>query len=361
MSVGCPETTWINNEEYLVRFNKTVIDSRIPLSGSIELTQKCNLRCIHCYHGDYQQRSTQKEMATQEMLSIIDQITDAGCLYLLITGGEPLLRKDFPEIYRHARGKGLVVTVFTNGTMITDEVQALFKEYPPYEVEISIYGATTSTYEKITGVPGSYEKCINGVRTLLEGGTHVRLKTVLMKMNRHEFSGMKNMARDFGVKFRFDAALFPRFSGDKTPLDYRVPPEEAVEKEFSDEENITQWMKFYKKMAGHTLGDSMYHCGAGRASFHIDPYGNLAPCLMTTDISYNMRDSGFLDGWKDGISVISQKKVRGDLYSCSRCEKIHVCGYCPAFFALENGKEDMHSAYICSLGSERFRRLQKHF
>jgi radical SAM protein with 4Fe4S-binding SPASM domain len=359
MPPGCPETIWLNNEEYLKRFNETVIDSRIPLSGSIDLTQRCNLRCIHCYHGEHQRRE-QKELTTKETCSLIDQITDAGCLYLLITGGEPTLRKDFPEIYSHARKKGLIITVFTNGTLISDEVIILFKEFPPYEVEISVYGATASTYEKISGVPGSYAQCITGVRKLLKGGIHLRLKTILMNVNSHEFFGMRKMAEEFGVKFRFDAALFPRFGGDKTPLSYRVSPEEAVEKEFSDEENITQWKKFYKKMQGSTLADSMYHCGAGRASFHIDPYGNLTPCLMTTNISYNMRDSGFLDGWNDSISAISHKKTRGDLNNCNQCEKIHLCGYCPAFFALENGEEHVRSEYICSLGSERFRRLQKH-
>lgn len=360
MSIGCPETTWLSNEEFLKKFNETAVDSRIPLSGGIDLTHRCNLRCIHCYHGDHPEHVFEKEMTTKEILTIIDEITEAGCLYFLITGGEPLLRKDFPEIYRHAKENGLVITLFTNGTLINYSIIDLLTEFPPCEVEISLYGASASTYEKITRVPGSYEKCLHGIRKLLDNKIHLRLKTILMTVNSHEFFDIKKMSEDFGVKFRFDAAIFPRLNGDKTPLMLRVSPDEAIEKEFSDEKNVSQWEKFYKRMRGNKLSDTMYHCGAGRACFHLDPYGNLSPCLMTTDISYNIKNNRFMTCWKNGISIINDKKARGDIRGCNQCDKIHMCGFCPAFFALENGEEDIRSEYICALGNERFKKLQKY-
>ena len=360
MSLGCAETAWPSNEEFLKRFNETVFDSRIPVAGGIDLTHRCNLRCIHCYHGKHPEHVLEKEMTTKEILTIIDEITDAGCLYFLITGGEPLLKKDFPEIYRHAKGNGLIITLFTNGTLINDRVIELLSEFPPFEVEISLYGATALTYEKITQVPGSYGKCLHGIRKLLDNKIHLRLKTILMSVNRHEFFNIKRMSEDYGVKFRFDAAIFPRFNGDKTPLTLRVPPEEAIEKEFSDKENVRQWEKFHKRMHGRKLYDTMYHCGAGRASFHLDPYGNLSPCLMTTDIRYNIKNNQFMAGWENNLSIIHDKKAEGDILGCNECEKIHMCGFCPALFSLENGHEDMRSEYICSLGNERFKKLQKY-
>ena len=360
MTTRCPEATWLSNEEYLTRFNRIVVESRIPLSGGIDLTHRCNLRCIHCYHGERPGHLLEKEMTTKEVLTIIDEITEAGCLYFLITGGEPLLRKDFPEVYRHAKENGMVITLFTNGTLINDSIIDLLTELPPYEVEISLYGATSSTYEKITGIPGSYEKCLHGIQRLLDNRIHLRLKTILMTVNSHEFYDIKKMADDFRAKFRFDAAIFPRFNGDRSPLKLRVPPEEAIEKEFSDEMNIHHWERFHKKMRGNRLSDSMYHCGAGRASFHLDPYGNLSPCLMTTDISYNIKNANFMTGWKDGMSIIYDKKAQGDLQGCNQCEKIHMCDFCPAFFASENGEEGIRSEYICALGNERFKKIHKY-
>jgi len=163
-------------------------------------------------------------MSTGKVLDIIDEITDAGCLHLLITGGEPLLRDDFPAIYGHAKKRGLLVTIFSNGTLITERVIGMFRELPPHEVEISLYGATAPTYEKITGVPGSYEKCMLGIKLLAENNIKVNLKTILMTLNSHELSEMEKIARGFGARFRFDAAISPCFGGDKTPLKLRVSP-----------------------------------------------------------------------------------------------------------------------------------------
>ena len=164
----CISDTVLGNEEYLRKFILKALNAHIPLSGSFDLTRRCNLKCIHCYLGDHQQSSLAKEIETSQILDIIDQITDAGCLNLLITGGEPLLRVDFPEIYSHAKKSGLIITVFTNGTLITDKILSLFKELPPHKVEISLYGATAQTYEKITRRRGSYDKCIAGVYELLK-------------------------------------------------------------------------------------------------------------------------------------------------------------------------------------------------
>ncbi len=140
-------------------FGRRLVNLRVPISGTLELTHRCNLGCVHCYLGSRQDRqhSAEREMTTDEVLSVLDQVAAAGCLNLVLSGGEPLLRRDFAEIYRHARGLGLVVTVFSNATLVTEELVDLFRDYPPYAVDISVYGATPATYEKVTGVAGSFE------------------------------------------------------------------------------------------------------------------------------------------------------------------------------------------------------------
>lgn len=343
--------------QYLRDFTARSARLRVPLSGSLDLTHRCNLRCLHCYTGDHFSDMPVAEMDTNRILSLLDEICDAGCLYLLLTGGEPLLRKDFPEIYRYAKEKGFLITVFTNGTLISDEIAKLFEELPPRMVEISVYGAAEPTYEIISGVTGAYQKCLSGIEKLLEHKIQVRLKTILMTLNRHEFSDMERMANDFGVKFRFDAAIFPRLNGDQSPVNLRVSPAEAVDKEFSAIERVIQWEKF---LDNHRLGsssDDLYQCGAGLTGFYIDPCGSLRPCLMTTTLTYDLMKGSFSDGWEEITARIREKKADHE-FACNACEmKLH-CGYCPAFFELENGNAQVRSEYLCTMGRGRHENLQ---
>ena len=357
--MDCTAQKWLSTNEYLVQFITMAREHRIPLAGSFEVTHRCNLRCVHCYLGPQAERQKHgvREMSTEMILRIIDKITDAGCLYLLITGGEPLLRDDFPQIYRFAKEKGLLITVFSNGTLITEEILTLFRELPPREVEITLYGATAQTYEKITGIQGSYEKCLHGIKLLVDNKIKVNLKTILMTLNSHELFDMENIAKQFGARFRFDAAISPCFGGDKTPLELRVPPAEAIEMEFSDRKRVQLWKKYFKNSNQHVLVDTLYGCGAGVTGFHIDPFGNLLPCLMMLDVQYNLFETGFLTGWNDMILKIRNKKAGSD-FACRGCEKINLCGYCPAFFKFENGAEDVRSEYICKMGDLRYQRIK---
>lgn len=349
----CSANTRLSNEEYITAFNEKSARLRIPLSGSLDLTYRCNLRCVHCYLAGDRAHTDQKEMDTGKILSIIDEITEAGCLHFLITGGEPLLRGDFPEIYSHAKKKGLLVTIFTNGTLITEKTLELFEDLPPYTVEISLYGATAPTYEKITGMYGSFEKCMHSIRQLHDRNVHVRVKTILMTLNSHEFLSIQNIAKEFGIKFRFDAAIFPCKNGDKVPLKLRVSPEDAIEKDFSDAERALSWEKYFERVQGQSLSDTLYTCGAGVTGFHIDPYGALKPCLMIKNITCDLSKNSFLTGWHDIISTVRNKKAGGDVYRCHQCEKINICGFCPAFFEWENGLEDVRSDYLCAMGNYR--------
>ena len=352
----CPGAPPISDNEFFRQLSHKAIEQRIPLTGGIDLTCLCNLRCVHCYVGPQActEGSGGREMATGLIFDIVDQITDAGCLFVVVTGGEPLLRKDFIPIYRHMKAKGLLVTVFTNATLINEEIATLFAELPPYSIEVSIYGATEETAQKITGMSGALKKCLNGIDLLLEYGVkHVQLKTILMTLNRHEFYDMEKIALDRGLEFRMDAAIFPRFNGDKTPLDLRVSPEEAVEKVFSVDKRVDDMIKYFERSQDLPGGDNLYVCGAGITSFHIDAYGNLLPCVMPAGIKYSLLTGSFADGWNKVINDIINRKA-GAFYKCNDCEKMALCGFCPAFFRLETGSEDIRSDYLCAMGRSRF-------
>jgi radical SAM protein with 4Fe4S-binding SPASM domain len=199
---------------------------------------------------------------------------------------------------------------------------------------------------------------MEGIEKLLNRRVRIGLKTMLMTYNSNELSSMEKIAKDFGVKFRFDAALNPRLNGDRTPLSLRVPPEEAVEHEFSDEKIARAWVKFHDKHQWPLSTDDLYDCGAGVKSFHITPLSQLQACMMTPDIQFDLFSGSFAEGWNDIDSQIRKKKRRSDDDSpCVKCTKNHLCGYCPGFFRMETGFEDILSPYLCALGNSRFEHI----
>jgi len=346
-------------QDFLSQFRKRVAKERIPLSGSIDLTHRCNLQCIHCYLDPQgsKRKNIQEEMSTDQVIRVLDEITSAGCLYLLITGGEPLIRRDFHAIYRRAKENGLLITIFTNGTLIDSRILELFKELPPKAIEISLYGATADTYERISGVKGSYKRCMENIQQLLDLHINLKLKTILMTTNQHEFYDMEKIAKDFGVPFRFDAALFPRLNGDTSPMKLRVTAEEAIEKEFSEPQRRREWEEFYDHFKEIPSSNHQYECAAGLTYFHIDPYGNLQPCLMCIGHKVSILGGKFMAGWQEEMPKVRKIEMNPDQI-CYGCPKRILCGYCPPFFELENGSETSISTFLCSMGQLRYDRLQ---
>ncbi len=149
---------------------KRLKGGRYPFSCTFEITERCNLSCVHCFINQPagSQPARSRELTASQIGEILDQVVEEGCLYLVLTGGEILLRPDFPEIYRHAKKLGLLVTLFTNGTLLTPEMAGFLAEWRPWWIEITLYGTTQQTYEQVTQVPGSYERCKRGIG-LLEG------------------------------------------------------------------------------------------------------------------------------------------------------------------------------------------------
>jgi radical SAM protein with 4Fe4S-binding SPASM domain len=332
------------------------IARRIPLSGSIAMTHRCHLRCVHCYLGD--ERTTpppEGELGTGFWCSVVDQVADAGCLNLLMTGGETLLRPDFPKVYARARRRGILVTVFTNGTLVDERLVRLFQELSPDLVEISLYGASAETYERVTGIPGSYERCLRGLDALLAGRIPVALKAMVLTENRHEVDAMRRVASDRGLAFRLDAALFPAWDGSRAPLEHRIPAEEAVEIEVQDASFREKASDYFRSVQGQPPADErLYSCMAGLTGFHVDPRGILLPCLMVSSHGYDLRQGSFREGWDYVLSrFLEQKVVPG--YECYRCETRFLCGLCPAQTAMESGSPYVRSEYLCRLGELRRR------
>lgn len=335
--------------------------NRIPLSGTMEITHRCNLRCQHCYLGSQTALAKQPpaaEMDTATIFKILDEITAAGCLNLLLTGGDPLMRKDFIDIYQYAVKKGLLLRVFTNGTMITEEIVALFKKFPPVTIEITLYGATEQTYEKVTGIAGSYKRCLQGIEKLLAINVPLVLKTVVMTLNKHEFFAIEQLAKNLGTRFRYDCIIRPQLDGDKRPMRLRLLPEEVIAIDFATAERSNDWVRQDKEHANCSVLSKVYNCGAGRYSFHVDPYGNLMPCITAVRYKYSLLTGSFQDGWDKFFPPILEQKVAAN-FKCGKCPNIFLCSFCPATFYLENGSEVEHSAYMCQIGHLRRAKIKQ--
>lgn len=321
----------------------------LPISATVELTARCNLRCAHCYinlpAGDRQAR--EQELSYQQWARILDEMAAEGCLWVLITGGEPLLRPDFRDIYLHAKKLGMLTTLFTNGTLLTPEVADLLQEWPPFEVEITVYGRTKETYEQVTRMPGSYEKCLRGIDLLLERGIPLTLKTMIMSLNIHEYWDLKDWVESFGLTFRSDMALTARLDGGTEPAAVRLTPEQVVDIDMRDQGRLQLWQQMIK-VSGRRARDRthLHHCGAGVDSFHLDAYGGMYMCLMLRHARYDLMQGSLAEGWQEFIPRLREQKPRGE-YRCLQCDLLFMCRQCPGWAFLEHGTLETPVDYVC--------------
>jgi radical SAM protein with 4Fe4S-binding SPASM domain len=332
---------------------------RVPLGGTVELTRRCNNRCKHCYNNlpATDSRALAEELRTDELNRILDEAAAAGCVWLLLTGGEIFLRPDFREIYTHAKQKGLLVTLFTNGTLITPEEADFLANQRPFSIEITLYGATRKTYERVTGNPGSFGRCLRGISHLRDRGLPLKLKATLSTLNRQEIREMKRFAEnDLGLPFRFDALLNARCDRSLKPLEVRLLPEEVVQLDLADPERVEALRDFARSQRGHgpanSHGNPLYPCGGGAHSFAIDPYGRLRACAISPGEGFDLRSGSFQEGWGRFLARLSERKIDRDT-KCLMCTLQEVCGMCPANGELECGDPQQPVDFLCRVAHLR--------
>ena len=327
---------------------------RVPFMVAFDTTYRCNLRCVHCYAGHRvaQSRADAHELATDQVLELLADVASAGCLHLLLSGGEPLLRPDFAEIYVAARRLGMLITVFTNATLVTEAHLDLFAEYPPHKVDVSLYGASEGTCDRVTGVPGSHRRAVRGITALVEHGVPVGLKTMILRDNVEEIGAIEALAASMGVSFRADPLVTLRQDGDLKPLEQRVDARRAVAIELSDEERRRGLLDYAEDSAGSRGSRRLYQCGAGTMSYHLDPQGTMRPCLESREPTFDAVHMGVKRAWTELVAAVDGLDVP-EGSKCLGCPLMVVCGYCPALTGLETGAGSRHSEYLCSLGAAR--------
>ncbi|MCL4367701.1 MAG: hypothetical protein M1337_00770, partial [Actinobacteria bacterium] len=233
----------------------------------------------------------------------------------------------------------------------------LFEELPPHEVEITLYGASPEVYERITRVPGSFARCLEGIERLRRADIPLGLKTILMTWNREELPAIQETAGRLGLGFRFDAAISTCLDGTAEPLALRIDAAEAVTAEFADEKRRRAWLDFYHRSRKARATGELYECGAGLTGFHVDPFGNLQMCLMAPEPRYSLRDGGtFAEGWREAVPAARGRKASPD-NPCVACDRRELCGYCPGLFKIETGNEERPSQFVCDMRTQRLEQI----
>jgi radical SAM protein with 4Fe4S-binding SPASM domain len=331
---------------------------RVPVNGTIELTDRCPLNCAHCYNNLPMDDAIarRRELTTEQHYRLLDELAELGCLWLLFTGGEIFARRDFLDLYTYAKKKGFLVTLFTNGTMITEAIADYLAEWRPFGIEITLYGATRETYETLTRIPGSYDRCMRGIRLLLERKLPLKLKTVAVTINKHEVGAMRKIAEDLGVEFKFDAMMNPRIDCSASPLAVRLAPHDVVQLDLDDPKKVADWRRMATDFAPPPVEEGgaaqVYDCGGGVNSFAIDPYGDLSICVLSHVDRYNVRDGSMEDGWSHFLSNVRQKPATRPT-KCTSCALRSLCGMCAANGELENGDPEAPVDWLCHVAHLR--------
>lgn len=343
-------------------------EKRNVFSFDLEITARCNNNCKHCYinlpAGD--SNAKDRELSIEEISRIADEAIELGAIWVLITGGEPLLRKDFSEIYMLLKQKGLLVSVFTNATLIRKEHVDLFLKYPPRDIEISVYGATEDIYDRLTGIPGSFSAFRNGLFLLVDNGVRVRLKAMAFKSTYHEMQEISEFCRRYTKDYyRFDPLLHLRFDRNERRnaeiMAERLSPEEIVMVERSDQERFDSLNKGCDKLINEGFCNNncnhLFHCGAGNGSFSVSYTGKLRLCssLWTPETLYDLRSGTVRDAWENHIPKVRDLRSKNPefLEKCRRCPIINLCLWCPAHAYLEKGAMDAYAEYFCRVAHAR--------
>jgi radical SAM protein with 4Fe4S-binding SPASM domain len=349
------------NSKYL---SKKTVQSlpRIPREGYIDLTYRCNLNCRHCWVRIPANSPEKKnELSVNEVKEIVDESWEMGCRNWYISGGEPMLRTDFPELFEYIISKSSLYSLNTNGTLITPEIARMMKRKG--QKWIALYGATPEVYDHITRVPGSFEAAMRGFARLKEGGAGFVVQIIPLKDNYHQFQDMVNLAESLSPNWRIGISwLYLSASGDpvknKEIKEQRLKPEILVELMGTDVLSDDSVPRKNETCSGHYFGKEkpFAACIDSKRDFHIDPYGRLGFCGFIKDPSllYPIRQGSFEEGWNHFIpSLADEIKVESkSMEYCATCEIKSECSQCAAYSYLENRDYGSRVDYLCRIEKE---------
>ncbi len=332
----------------------------------LELTERCNNNCIHCYINlpADDLGAKQRELSTQDVRYILEEAASLGCLEVRFTGGEPLLREDFEELYLFARRLGLKVLLFTNATLVTPHLVRLFSRIPPLrKIEVTVYGMEPASYEAVSRVLGSFQAAWRGIKLLLENEIPFLVKWALLPANRGEMAQFESWAATIpwmegppSYVTLFDLRCH-RDSPDKNRRirSLRLPPQEACAVLTRSSEEYVRGMRAFcsKFMGKGPSGGQLFTCTAATQAGCVDAYGHLQPCMMLRhpDVVYALGSGSLEDAVTRFWPQVRRRKASSPDYlkRCGSCFLRGLCDQCPAKSWMEHGTLDTPVEYYCEV------------
>jgi radical SAM protein with 4Fe4S-binding SPASM domain len=304
----------------------------IPLSVQLDLTYRCNERCIHCYldHDDH------GEMTTAEIKRLLDELADAGVFILTLSGGEIFVRKDFFDILEYARRLTFCVKLKTNALLIREREAARIRDLGVESIQISIYSHRPEVHDAITLVRGSLERSLDAIRFLKSQGLRVIIANVLMTQNAQDYPGVRALAAELGVESTLDPTITPMMDGSRSVLSLGID-QNALRQVLHDEALVGRVDEFCAIPApADENALASLPCSAGHTACYVSPYGDVFPCVQFPLPTGNVRKQRFLDIWRHSDRMNEVRSIRTkDLTMCSQCTHVSNCTRCPGLAFME--------------------------
>lgn len=302
-------------------------------SATLELTYRCNEKCIHCYIDDVSPENVKRELTLEEYKGIIDQLKDMGCVHLLLTGGEVCVRRDFLDIAQYAVDAELLVDVYTNGIAMTDAQFDRLCAMKVNSVSFSMYSADPSVHDAITKVPGSFEKSLKRMMMFKCAGMDTFMKTVVIQQNLDSLPGLFELGRRLNIPVNPATNISDTHTGASKGC-FRLK---------NQQQRLQAAMMLQKyepvKLDGlHRNLDGLV-CKAGITALSIDPYGGVHPCLAFTESIGSVREQPLEEIWRNAPMLRRLRSFRFRELSdkCSLCGYADTCGVCIGAAYSESG------------------------
>jgi len=310
--------------------------ARVPVAVLLQITNRCNLDCVHCY----QVRDGERELTFEEIVRILAELREAGTLYLALTGGEPFVRPDLREIVREARQQRFVVGIKTNGLLVDRAAVSWLVSLGIAQLDVSVYGPTAPVHDRVTKQQGSFDATLSAIERLRAAGVNVQMSIPLMRTNVAHFDEILALARRLGCRPSFDPHISVKEdcnrglqrlrSGDIDMARFLAHPEVlAIQRQAA--EHRQELLRSSKLLSGHPCGSCHNFC-------HIDHVGNVRACNALPIVGGNLRERPFAEIWRHSEALQGVRRIRvGDLPICRDCELLAYCTRCQGDAYLEEG------------------------
>ena len=348
-----------------VLFNKASAN-KIPLSGTFELTPLCNFNCKMCYikHSEKEIRCHKRKTRNLEnWKKLAEDAEQEGMLYLLLTGGEPLLWKDFWKLYEYLGEKPIAVSVNSNGSLIDKHAVECFKKNPPRRINITLYGASDDTYKRLCRIEDGFQKVDRAIQLLLDAGILVKLNCSLTPYNMADLEAMVSYANEKKLILDVSPYMFPPIRKEKFEIgvNERFLPDEVAYwylKSYQLRYEKQQYIEFLHTIKNEIelpekiqeidckYPEGKLRCRAGNAAFWITWDGYMLPCGMMTNPKIDLNETGFKKAWETVVEKTESIRLAG---KCDNCKSNNICHSCAAMAYAETGDVKKVPTYMCNM------------